>query len=72
MRVLVVDAGGFIGRALVAALADSGWAEPVAATRRPATWAAGVKVTLDARRGEAVGRRDGAGRRGGELRQRRR
>jgi 2-alkyl-3-oxoalkanoate reductase len=34
MRVLVLGAGGFLGRRLVAALAASGWATPVAGVRR--------------------------------------
>jgi nucleoside-diphosphate-sugar epimerase len=34
MRVLVLGANGFLGRRLVAALAESGWATPVAGIRR--------------------------------------
>lgn len=50
-RVLVLGAGGFIGRRVIVALARSGWAEPVAAGRRPVRIAAAPSVaaiTVDA------------------------
>jgi nucleoside-diphosphate-sugar epimerase len=55
MRVLVIGAGGFLGRALVTALANSDWASPIAATRKSAKWPAGITaVKLDARDQQAV------------------
>ena len=48
-RVLVLGAGGFIGRRVVAALAASDWAIPVAAGRRAApAGATGESIQLDA------------------------
>lgn len=50
-RVLVLGAGGFIGKRLVEVLAASDWAQPVAATHRtPARFGAGVEtLRVDAR-----------------------
>lgn len=47
-RVLVLGAGGFIGRRIVAALAASGWARPVAAGRHAAALPAGPGVEVRA------------------------
>lgn len=51
-RILVLGAGGFVGRHVLAALHASNWAQPVAATRSgalPAGAPAGPVVRLDAR-----------------------
>jgi 2-alkyl-3-oxoalkanoate reductase len=48
-RVVIVGAGGFIGRRVVAALAAADWAEPAIATRRPIPSLAGIaQVRVDA------------------------
>ncbi len=50
MRVLVLGATGYIGSRLCAALAATSWAEPVAASRRPATGPGQLQVdTLNER-----------------------
>jgi nucleoside-diphosphate-sugar epimerase len=46
MRVLVLGANGFVGRSLVTALADSGWATPIAGVHREARFADGVQVVV--------------------------
>lgn len=48
MRVLVLGAGGFVGRRTVAALAASGWAMPVAGGRRPRVDDMVEQVVVDA------------------------
>ena len=48
-RIVVLGADGFIGRRMLAALAESGWATPVAGVRRPGTSPAGIeRVAVDA------------------------
>jgi nucleoside-diphosphate-sugar epimerase len=48
-RVVVLGAGGFIGKRVVAALQACGWAQPIIATRRPVPGAAGIEqVRVDA------------------------
>lgn len=44
MKVLVLGASGYIGKRLVQALSKSGWAEPVAAARRPLPGVRGVQL----------------------------
>jgi nucleoside-diphosphate-sugar epimerase len=49
-RVLVLGAGGFVGRRVVHTLAESGWARPIAGVRRAGTdaGAAATALTVDA------------------------
>ncbi|HET9389379.1 MAG TPA: NAD-dependent epimerase/dehydratase family protein [Steroidobacteraceae bacterium] len=48
LRVLILGAGGFIGRRIVAALAATSWARPVAAGRHDASLPAGPGVEIRA------------------------
>jgi nucleoside-diphosphate-sugar epimerase len=48
MRVLVLGADGFVGRRVMAALATSGWATPVAGSRRARNAGGGERIVLDA------------------------
>ena len=48
LNVLILGANGFVGRKLVQRLASSGWATPIAATRRPINLAGVENVCLDA------------------------
>lgn len=61
-RVLVLGATGFVGRALMRHLAESEWAEPVGASRRPVSSSNGWRfLQCDARDEAALGRAlDGA------------
>lgn len=54
-RVLVLGADGFVGRRVVAALAASSWATPVAGSRRQRGEAAGERIVLDATDAAALG-----------------
>jgi nucleoside-diphosphate-sugar epimerase len=54
MRVLVLGANGFVGRRLVAALAASDWATPIAGVRSASKTTGIASVTLDARDQNAI------------------
>ncbi|WP_420226458.1 NAD-dependent epimerase/dehydratase family protein [Pigmentiphaga litoralis] len=48
LNVLILGANGFVGRKIVARLAATDWATPIAATRRPVSVAGARNVTFDA------------------------
>lgn len=56
MKVLVLGADGFVGRKVVAALDASGWAVPVAGSRRAARARSGAAVLVDATDRASLGR----------------